>query len=425
MADCQWFNRKFIGFLLIVAIIFSLQFFPIKPAEGKEGPRRHFTSQESHLRREKIKSWKKLKRSERFVQVKKQKVIKLKKSSFWNRKPFQFSTPCISGNKLFVGVDAQIFYALDAENFHKIWEYKTMGPIQSQPVVSEDVVYFGDADGIAYALNASNGSELWKVNLGSPIYTVPLPIQDRIYFTTDSSQLFAIQKSTGSILWKTEPLSNPLGFSVKRGSSPILSGNLIFFGNSQGMLMAYTLDGNLFWARQLSDRQSMISDLDSRPLLHGNCIYAATADKNLFCVEPKNGNILWNISGKGGVNDIALSQEFLFVSNNGVISKIDAANGTIFWEQDLETPEISSPAISNGIIAVISTKDKFYLIDADTGDIIYDRFIRGGSFGDPLFIGDTLYILSNSSRLYAFKIKEKQQKIQKTPPIKRNKNKAK
>jgi outer membrane protein assembly factor BamB len=398
-----------------------------KPAPAKEGPKRHFTSQESHKRREELKSWKQVTRSKRRVSVKKLEVTKLKKSTFWNKKPFQFSTPVISGGVLYIGVDAGVFYALDAEKLNKIWEYKTAGPVQSPAAVSEGVVYFGDADGHAYALSAADGREIWKIGLESPIYTAPLPAGDRVYFAVDSSQLFALHKSAGTIIWGTDPLPKPVGFSVKRGSSPVLSGDLIMFGNSQGMLMAYTGNGNLSWARQLGDRQAMISDLDSRPLVEGGCVYAATADRNVFCVDPRGGNVLWSIPDLGGANDIVLSGDKLFVSGGGVLSKVEAQSGTMIWDQDLETPEISSPAISGNIVAVVSTKDKFYLIDPDTGDIIYDRFIRGGSFGDPLFMGDHLYILSNSSRIYAFKIKEKTPKAQKMPKkMKRvNKNKSK
>lgn len=414
MADCQRIHRPLI-IVLLSALFLMPQVALEKSLLAKQVPKHHFTSQESQKRREEMKSWKLMSRSERRVSVKKLEVTKLKKSSFWNKKPFQFSTPVISDDVLYVGVDAGVFYAIGAQKLNKIWEYKTMGPVQSPAVVSEGIVYFGDADGYAYALNAADGTEVWKVSLESPVYTQPLPVSDRVYFATDFSQLFALHKSAGTIIWGTDPLPKPVGFSVKRGSSPVLTGDLILFGNSQGMLLAYTVNGDLTWARQLGDRQAMISDLDSRPLVEPGCVYAATADRNVFCVDSKSGNVLWNIPGLGGVNDLIISGDKLFVSGGGILSKVEAGSGTMIWDQDLETPEISSPAISDNVVAVVSTKDKFYLIDPDTGDIMYDRYVRGGSFGDPVFMGDRLYILSNSSRLYAFKIKEKPPKAPKKP----------
>lgn len=409
--------------VILLAAVFLTPQLVKKSAFAKQAPKRHFTSQESQKRREEMKSWRQMTRSERRVKVKKLEVTKLKKSTFWNKKPFQFSTPVISDDVLYIGVDAGVFYALGAEKLSKLWEYKTMGPVQSPAVVSEGVVYFGDADGNAYALNASDGTEIWKVSLESPIYTKPLPVSDRVYFTTDSSQLFALHKSGGTIIWETDPLPKPVGFSVKRGSSPVMAEGLILFGNSQGLLLAYDQNGGLTWARQLGDRQAMISDLDSRPLVEPGCVYVATADRKVFCVDYKMGNVLWSIPDLGGVNDVVISGDKLFVSGGGILSKVEAGSGTMIWDQDLETPEISSPAVNeNDIVAVVSTKDKFYLIDSGTGDIMYDRYVRGGSFGDPLFMGKRLYILSNSSRLYAFEIIEKMPKAKKESAKKRKEN---
>lgn len=394
---------------LFTAITFLVPVLSL-PLHAKTRPNRHLLSWESLQAKERSKKWRQFKKSDRRVSVKRLKVVRLKKSSFWNRRPFQFSTPIVSDSMVYVGVDAGMFYGVDVRQLKKAWQYKTEGPVQAPALLEGERVYFGDADGHAYALNKEDGTEIWKVRLGSLVFAKPLIIGGVIYFVTNSSQLFALRKDTGAIMWSTDPFPKAIGFSVRRGSSPVLMDNTILFGNSQGTLLAYNTDGNVAWARQLGNKQALVSDLDSRPIVEGGCVYVATADQNVFCVSPQDGHVIWHIPDLGGANDLLLSGDSLYVSGAGILSKIDSTSGNLVWEQDLETAGISSPAIGDDIIAVISTEDKFYLIDPDTGDIIFDRYVRKGSFGDPVFSGNYLFILSNTGRLFTFKIHEKTRK---------------
>lgn len=400
---------------LIALLITAIFLAPVlsSPLYAKTKPNRHLLSWESLRSKDKSMKWEQLKRSERRVDVKKYKVIRLKKSSFWNKRPFQFSTPVVFDSMVYVGVDAGYFYGIDTRLLKKDWYYKTEGPVQAAAIIEGGNVYFGDADGHAYALSKENGMEIWKIRLGSPIFSKPLIAGNVIYFTTESSQLFALNLDSGNIIWSTDEFPKSVGFSIRRGSSPALIDNRIIFGNSQGTLLAYTTSGNIAWARQLGGKQALVYDLDSHPLSQGGCVYVATADQNVFCVSPSDGHVIWNIPDLGGANDLLLKGNSLYVSGQGVISKVDATTGNLIWEQDLETAGISSPAVSDDIIAVISTEDKFYLIDPETGDIIFDRYVRKGSFGDPVFSGDHLFILSNTGRFYTFKIKEKTPKVTK------------
>jgi outer membrane protein assembly factor BamB len=127
---------------------------------------------------------------------------------------------------------------------------------------------------------------------------------------------------------------------------------------------------------------------------------------------------VWSI-GAGGVNDLLYHNGLLYATGGGVLSAVDPTTGTVFWEQNLETSEISSPAGGAGYIAVVSTKDKLYLVDEKNGDIVFERYIRRGSFGDPIVIGDTLYVLTNTSRLFSFRIHEKEKKRKKKTVEKR------
>jgi len=350
------------------------------------------------------------KRSDRRVSVSKIGTVRLKKSSFFNFRPFQFSTPVIADSMLYIGVDAGVFYGIDALKTKKKWTYRTQGPVQAPAGVDGDAVYFGDAKGNVYALETSSGKEIWKTSLDSPILAAPLIRGDRIYFVTDNGRLFAIDKNAGGEIWHTDSVEKAIGFSVKRASSPVFTNGLIMFGTSTGTLLAYRENGTLAWVKQLGDRQALISDLDSRPIIEGGRIYVATADRKVFCIDQNNGNIIWSTSDAGGSNDLFLSEDKLYATGGGVLTSIEASSGNIIWEEDFETPEISSPAVSKDIVAVVSTRDKVYLVDDKTGDIIFERYVRRGSFGDPVFVNNRLYLISNTGRIFSFLVREKQLK---------------
>lgn len=377
-------------------------------AYAKQRPNRHLLSWESLKSRENASRFRQMIKTDRRVSLSRESAVRLKKSSFFNSRPFQFSSPIVLGDMIFIGVDAGFFYGIDANKYKKLWDYKTEGPIQSKAFAEDGAVYFGDTDGYVYSLNTSDGSERWKVSIASPVITAPLVVADRIYFTTESGRLFALQKENGSEIWHTEAIEKSVGFSVSKGSAPVYFKDMILFGNSSGMLLAYNSNGGLVFARQLGDRNTLVYDLDSTPILGSNCVYVSTADQKIFCIDPsKGGSVNWMVDGIGGVNDLTIDGDKLYVTGGGKISLVKQSDGQLIWEQDFETPEISAPAVGDNVVAVVSTKDKLYLVDPTTGDMLCGRYVRKGSFGDPVFVKDRLVVLSNVGKLYSYKIKEK------------------
>lgn len=86
-----------------------------------------------------------------------------------------------------------------------------------------------------------------------------------------------------------------------------------------------------------------------------------------------------------------------------MLSCLDKENGHLIWEQDFEELEISTPAIKDNVIVIASTDDKVYAVSAETGDVKYRRYLGKGSFGKPLIVDNTLFLLTNSSRMFALK----------------------
>ena len=400
--------------LIFTALALTVCMVPISSYAYKprQKPKTHFLSWESANANETYRSWRKTARPQREFEVEKKSTVTLKKASFWNKRPVQFATPVSSGDMLYVGSNGGRFYCIETEKNKKRWEAE-LGGVEAPAALDGESVYVGDVKGYAYSFDAKTGTMRWKSNLANEILSAPLIVGGSVYFVTMDGRLFALDKSTGTELWHGDAMERTVGFTVRRQSSPVYYNGKILYGTSRGTLMAFREDGSVAWARLLGMSQSQVMDIDSRPLIVNGLMYVTSADGGLFCVDPDDGNVQWSLDG-GGSNDVLYHNGRLYSTWHGKLASIDPSTGTIFWEQNLEIPGLSSPAGGNGFIAVVSTKDKLYLVDSENGDIVFERYVSKGSFGDPLVIGgDKLYLLSNSSKLYSFTVHEKVKKEKK------------
>lgn len=389
-------------------------------ASARKYPKRHFTAQESRKRRTQYRSdelygvsdaWRRFK-------VKKDRISKLKKSSFWNKRPFQFSTPLVVGDKLFVGCDAGVFYAFEVPREKRLWKFETEGPVQSEAAYANNTVYFGDGKGIFYALDAENGEQKWTAILDTEVLAAPLILGSTIYIPTMSGRMYALDAATGAEFWHTPPDEKEFGFSIRRSSSPTAGLGLIFQGTATGDVRALRQsDGTKVWETRLGSPQNRVYDVDSKPLLHEGQLFAASADGLLYSLNPSNGSVNW-VSDAGGANDIVYKNGRIYSSGGPNLYCIDPATGLVFWSQDFEKPYMSSPAAGDGFIVIVSTIDKIYIVESATGDIAYERYVRKGSLGDPIVVDDRfVYVLSNSGRLFAFEVTRVEPKRKKSRKV--------
>lgn len=340
-------------------------------------------------------------------------VVKLKQNSFWNRRPFQFASPAVAEDKVFVGVHRDLFYAVDAKRGKKLWKFNTQGPVHAQARVQDNIVYFADMEGIAYGLDGASGKAKWMTRVGAPVMSAPLVLADRVYVSSLDKTLTCLDRKTGNIFWQVNFGNRDSGFTIKGSSNPTLFGEMILIGYSDGMILAHRLtDGQIVWAKQFGDPFAEFHDVDgevqfSVPQLIADSetkAYVTSADGQLFAFHPQTGAIFWQ-APVGSVNDVALADPYIYVAARGIVYCLQKETGQVLWEQDLDTAEISSPVIYRDWLAVVATKGRIFFLDRNSGDILYRWYVRGGSYADPVAAGNRLYLLSNAGKLYAFQFR--------------------
>jgi outer membrane protein assembly factor BamB len=392
----------------VVCVSLAAMLLPAVTASAYKQPNKHhYTSQESRQRPDQYRRANRYGKGDAFkrFKVKKINVSHLKKSSFWNKKPYQFATPVVVGEKLYVGVDAGVFYAFRVPRVKKLWKFKTKGPVQAQAAVADGSVFVGDGKGFVYALDAETGDLKWTATLDTEIMAQPLILGATLYIPTMSGRMYALDTGTGAEIWHTAADEKEFGFSVRGSASPTAGYGLIFQGTATGEVRAIRQsDGATMWTTRLGSPQNRVYDVDSEPLLLDGQLYAASADGLLYSMDPNDGSITW-ASDAGGLNNIVSSDGRLFTTAGGMLYCLDPATGLVFWNQDFEKPAMSSPAAGDGFITVVSTIDKIYVVESATGDVAFERYVRKGSLGDPIVVDEKyVYVLSNSGRLFSFEV---------------------
>ncbi len=373
---------------------------------AKSKPDRGVTSQESRNLPSKYARQKYRSPAAKSIRASRDSVEKLKKSSFWNKRPYQFASPLLVEGLVYVGCDAGFFYGIDAGREKKLWKFKTRGPVHSRAAFADGTVYFGDTEGDVYALDAATGEKKWSATLDSEILATPLILGPTLYVATMSGRLYAIERLSGGEQWHTASDEREFGFSVREASSPIEVNGMIIVGTSTGELKAMRAsDGGVVWDAQLGSLQAQVYDVDSTPLYVNGRLFAATADGRLFSLDPQSGKVLWD-SRAGGNGDLTFRDGRLYSTGKGSLYSIDPESGMTVWQQDFETGEISSPAAGDGFVAVVSTREKFSIVESTSGDVAYERYVGKGSYGDPVISGNMVYLLDNTGRLYAFKVRK-------------------
>lgn len=328
-------------------------------------------------------------------------VTKLKKEDAVTKRPFQLASPLVEDGIVYIGSAGGYFYALDSKKGAKRWQIKLSGGIYSDPAIAGDSVYIADRKGNVYSISKDTGKIKWQIETGAEISARPIAVDNTVYVVTVLRQLIAIDVDSGGKKWNTlkEGLLPPM--TIKGSSDPVFFNGQIYVGYADGTLVNYRAkDGAVSWKVQLSDRNSRFQDVDAAPFISGDTIYISTVDNQTYALSLKDGHILWHIE-KGGANDLALDGSRLYIAGSGVLTSVIAETGQVVWEQDFEEPEISAPAVKDGLAVVMSTNDKLYVVDAATGELKYRRYLGKGSFGKPVISEGTLYILTNSSRMFA------------------------
>ncbi|XP_055949086.1 beta-alanine-activating enzyme-like isoform X2 [Argiope bruennichi] len=168
-----------------------------------------------------------------------------------------------------------------------------------------------------------------------------------------------------------------------------------FIGSHAGIFCCFNvLDSSLKWTVKLPDRIESSSCLS----FCGKYVYVGCYDHHLYCLNVKDGSILWLFSSTAEIKSspVVSSQNTVFVgSHDKHLYAINGENGKLIWKKTIGKGSIfSSPALleESGILSVATLDGILSILKMDTGTTVWTYSYGKPLFSSPLFTTSGIFI---------------------------------
>lgn len=275
----------------------------------------------------------------------------------------------VYGDRLFVGSERGIVYAIDSQEGKLLWQNKVAGEVLSKPVVTSNdgVVLVHTSNGQLQALNIDDGSIKWSSNI-------------------DVGQL-----------------------TLRGESTPAISHGAAVVGDDNGRVKAYFVEnGQLIWQQKISQPKGtteidLINDVDVSPIIDGDTVYATGYNGNLVGLDLRTGQMLWK-KELGSARDFIVYNGRVFVvdQGDGINAYAITANTVLWKNSELLNRQLTAPVLYQGLLVFGDYQGYLYWIDPLDGTIIAEMHVDSSGFlSTPVVADDMLIIQAKKGTVYA------------------------
>lgn len=305
----------------------------------------------------------------------------------------------------------------------------------------------------------------WKVALSKHGYNSPVIWADKIFVAAadeDARIVSCFDKNTGRLLWEKaadnipgSPSQMPNVTEDTGLSAPTMAvdGNLVYAIFATGDVIAFDLDGNRAWARNLGVPQNHYGHSSSLMVWKDKLVVQYDTGKGgrMLALNVKNGETSWDIKRD---NQISWSSPILLpkdnkmqvittadpyvagydLSNGNEIWKVEALmgevapsaaydNGLVFatneyartvavkpepgseiiWEDDYYLSEVSSPVAYNGLLFLATSYGDLVAYDAQNGELVWEQHFNNGIYSSPMIAGNRIYLIDMEGVMHILK----------------------
>lgn len=333
--------------------------------------------------------------------------------------------PVVSGGRIFT-LDALTLVSAVSTSGVLIWQQNILPAGADEKdatggglAVEGGVVYAASGFGTITALNASTGAKIWTQDVEGVGIGAPTVVGDLVYVIAGDTIGWALNKKNGRIQWQL--IASVSGSNVLGAPAPIIADNLMVFAFGSGEIQAVFRRGGLRrWdASVLGERKgralAKIGDITGQPIEANGIIYAGNQSGRLVAVNAGNGARIWSVS-EGVIDRIVPVGGSLFLINDrNELLRLNALDGNRIWGVPLPNfiknrpKKMASvfvnhgPILAGGRILVASSDGVIRSYDPTSGTLLGLTDITGGASTNPVVAGQTLYIVSSSGELVAFR----------------------
>ncbi|WP_242158224.1 PQQ-binding-like beta-propeller repeat protein [Aestuariivivens sediminis] len=322
-----------------------------------------------------------------------------------------FAEPLLDDDEVFVGTNDGYVYSfkaygsdLEKERSNQIamsketvinWKFKADDAVNRKVATDTKQVYFGANDGVVYCLNKMNGDLVWKYTVENPIaesfrhFSTPLVSGNRIFIGSADKHLYCLDASSGKLIFK-------YASSDWVRACPVATEANVYFASMNGDLYNIDFSGKEpkeVWTKRIGDHW-VYADL----ALSGDKLILNDSDLYSYCINTKNGDVLWRFSILKGFHQkdgyriltdqiagggyyqskVTAAEGKVFIGTpSRFVYAMDADNGKEIWKFEMGAAISGAPVFDNDKIYVGQQggEDDFYCLNAKTGELIWKQDI--------------------------------------------------
>lgn len=305
------------------------------------------------------------------------------------------ATPVVVGGVCYVPDLDGVWHAMDLSTGEKKWTKKTEAfSFAASPAYRNGRLFVGDIDGIFYCYDL-DGNEQWRFTAEAEISSSATFFGDNVLFASQDAKLYCVNQKTGKLAWKPIEVQDQIRCSPTvagnrsfvagcdghlhiidlvagkevaaieidspTGVTPAVMGEHIFFGTEAGEIFKINWkEATVDWRFTEKRRR----EIRSSSAVSEEIAVTASRSKNVYGIEPKSGDLLWQFTAKHSVESspvIACDRVF-FATTRGLMHLLDAKTGKELWKKETGDSFASAPAVVDGKLLITSDEGIVYCL---------------------------------------------------------------
>ena len=278
-------------------------------------------------------------------------------------------------------------------------------------------VYATNGLGYVAALNAADGAAIWTVKPGGPLRGQPSIAGEAVYVMSQDNQIYSLKTHDGSANWSNAAALEIAG--VFGSAAPAIGQGTVVAGFSSGELNAYRYEnGRMVWQDALARTSittsvASLSDIDADPVIDSGVVYAIGQGGRMVALDLNSGQRIWELNF-GGISTPWLAGDWIFaVNDKAQLVAIARGTGKIRWinqlpryrdQEDRKGPiSYFGPVLAGERLIIAGSNGALINVDPVSGTFQSQVRLEDGVSFQPVVANNTLYLLTDSGRLIAYR----------------------
>ncbi len=272
------------------------------------------------------------------------------------------------------------------------WQASLPNDITSPPLCASDLLLFGDGQGLLWAMDVERGEVRWKFDTGRPILAAPA-VSGGIVYVAAGDRLYALEAANGLFLWSTSA-------DDRLTASPLLLGNLLFFGTEGGTFYALEARrGTERWRFEAGDAILSPAAGSRNTVLFGD------ASGLLYALDAVQGTLRWQIELERLLAPPSIAEGMVYVGlgggmEGGRMVALSLVDGSIRWSTSLSGDILSAPAVGDEMVYAVTGLGYGVALGREDGRPRWQAHFPEGVPQAPLLVGRTLILADTAGSVH-------------------------